>query len=1152
MQSAHVPLTVVVPTFRQREFVRDAIEGLYAQSHPIDEIIISDDASEDGTWEAIQTAVADCQVRPHQIRRCVVRRNEQNLGIARHFQALNQISSNDLVVCNAGDDISEPDRLQRIAEDYLQAGAPRYYLVHSAVRAFGLQGEQLLRPPVVLQDMSLEQMATASALHIGGTQAWSRALFDDFAPIASGTYEDLVLGFRAALHGGYRYIDQPMLRYRLGGTSAPEKAQQWPRERWLQHLRKLYLHRLADARQAGRADLAQHIAQAWMALGPGPEGGIPQAIYTEIASTLSQPAPTHAARWQRMDAVALHLTVRILGDAPAAALAVTQASLAAQTRRADRVEFGLLRGDSTHGVASSHTWALLLCAGDTLEPHALASLEQAVLGHADASQLLLVYSDHDERLDDGSLRHPIFKPGLLPDYLLSLPYMGRALLVREDWAWTCLAKDPPQEALAIAYRLMLAALAQGKECVLHIPMPLLHLSASVAAMLADSSALWQALAAELSHHLSRTEPGSTVLEGPAPGTFHVVPPLPRTPRVSIIVPTRDQLALLGRCIESVLGKTDYPDWELIVVDNNSQTEEARAFLAGLEEMGNERIRVLPMPGPFNFSRMNNVAVAQARGEFVLLLNNDTAVLQPGWLTQMVRHALRPGVGIVGARLLFPNGRVQHAGVVLGLRGPADHPALGLGAQEPGYMLRAQLTQNFSAVTAACMLVARTLYQSVGGLDEETFGVSYNDVDFCLRVGQAGHRIVWTPLATLLHEGSASQRAAVENASFAQKRARFTREQGAMYQRWPRLIAADPAYNPNLSLAERGYEVETNPLLRHDLEGDRSAPRVIAFAGDSHGCGHYRILQPLQAMLDAGLCRGGASPELFGPHLVLRSGADTLVLQRPVNDEGLAVLESLQALHGVHRIYEIDDDLAHIPPSSVHARGVPPDIRERMARGIALCDHVVVSTEPLAQALSSLHTDIRVVPNRLPLRWWGTTPPVRQRERSARPRVGWAGGAGHQGDLLMIADVIRETAEQVDWVFFGMCPEALRPYIREFHEPVATPDYPARLMALAAGWDFAIAPLESNAFNECKSNLRLLEYGWCGLPVLCSDVLPYQGSLPVRRVAHRREDWRRALRDALADPDGLRRDGLALQQQVASDWTLQSAHLRAWLAAWTRD
>src|SRR5690606_7215543 len=156
-------------------------------------------------------------------------------------------------------------------------------------------------------------------------------------------------------------------------------------------------------------------------------------------------------------------------------------------------------------------------------------------------------------------------------------------------------------------------------------------------------------------------------------------------------------------------------FEILIVDNDSQTAEAKVFLSGLESLDPERVRVLRAPGPFNFSRMNNMAVEQARGEFILLLNNDTATVQADWLVHMVRHALRPGGRSVGAGLLYPEGKVQHAGVIMGLRGPAEHPCLGLPSDAPGYMFRAQVAQNFSAVTAACLLVSKAVYQEVGGL-----------------------------------------------------------------------------------------------------------------------------------------------------------------------------------------------------------------------------------------------------------------------------------------------------------------------------------------------------------------------------------------------------------------------------------------------------
>ncbi len=799
-------------------------------------------------------------------------------------------------------------------------------------------------------------------------------------------------------------------------------------------------------------------------------------------------------------------------------------------------------------------WTLLLCEGDVLEPEAIVLLQRALI-QAGATDALIAYFDHDEMGAQDKSRTPYLKPALNPDLLLSYPYMGRALAVRTDWAQPLLEESGGVFDLVFAYRLMLKALRDaGPAGFVHMPAVLVHLTPNEPAMFAQTSDAWQRLAQVLDEHLQITTPGAHIQEGPAPGTFHVIYPLERTPLVSIIIPTRDQLPFLSRCIDSLLCTTDCPAFELLVVDGGSQTPEARTFLAGLVALDTDQIRVLSVPGPFNFSRMNNLAVAQARGEFILLLNNDTAALQADWLSHMVRHALRNGVGIVGARLLYPDGKVQHAGVIMGLRGPAEHPCLGLDNTEPGYLFRAQLTQNFSAVTAACLLVSKAVYEEVGGLDEDTFGVSYNDIDFCLRVGQTGRRIVWTPLATLLHEGSASQKAGIENKSREQKVQRFSQEQQAMYQRWPEVIANDPAYNPNLSLAESGYEFETNPLLCFDKFQGLVEHRIAAFAADNEGCGHYRVLQPLQAMLDAGLCTGGASPEIFSPNLALRSGADTLIFQRPNTEMMLANLQALMQLKDIKKIYEVDDHLMRVPVKSAHYHYMPRDLRGKMIKAIGLCDRLVVSTEPLARELGSYNDDVRVVHNRIPPAMWGATPPQRasgaHKTAGRKPKVGWAGGTSHQGDLEMIAGVIKDLADMVDWVFVGMCPNSVRPYIKEFHPGVPTLNYPQHLMTLAKDWDVAIAPVESNPFNDCKSNLKLLEYGWCGVPVVCSDVLPYQGDLPVTRVKNRHKNWRDAILERVNDLEASRQEGLALQQRVASDWMLTGDNLQNWYKAWT--
>jgi hypothetical protein len=225
--------------------------------------------------------------------------------------------------------------------------------------------------------------------------------------------------------------------------------------------------------------------------------------------------------------------------------------------------------------------------------------------------------------------------------------------------------------------------------------------------------------------------------------------------------------------------------------------------------------------------------------------------------------------------------------------------------------------------------------------------------------------------------------------------------------------------------------------------------------------------------------------------------------------------------------------------------MPKDILKSLRKAVALADRFVVSTAPLAEQFADLHADIRVVANRLPVDWWGGL--AGQRRKGAKPRVGWAGGSGHRGDLELIAEVVRELAGEVEWVFLGMCPEKLRRYVHEFHDGVPIEQYPAKLAALDL--DLALAPLEDNVFNACKSNLRLLEYGACGFPVVCSDIVCYRGGLPVTRVRNRYKEWIDAIRMHVADLDATARMGDALREAVRRNWMLAGEHLVAWRDAW---
>ena len=278
------------------------------------------------------------------------------------------------------------------------------------------------------------------------------------------------------------------------------------------------------------------------------------------------------------------------------------------------------------------------------------------------------------------------------------------------------------------------------------------------------------------------------------------------PPVSILIPTRDLLELLQPCVESILGKTIYPNFELVLIDNDSREPESLGFL---DQIAREpRVRILRSPGEFNFGRLNNFGVTQADSEFIALLNNDLIVITPDWLGEMVSQALQPGVGAVGARLLYPDDRIQHAGVILGGGGVAAHAHKGLPRSNHGYFSRAILVQELSAVTAACMLVRRKAYLEVGGFDEEHLKVAFNDVDFCLRLRQHGYRIIYTPYAEFYHHESASR--GLEDT--VRKNQRFEAEIKYMHDTWGETLERDPAYNPNFSLASADFTLAFPPRV----------------------------------------------------------------------------------------------------------------------------------------------------------------------------------------------------------------------------------------------------------------------------------------------------------------------------------------------------
>lgn len=437
---------------------------------------------------------------------------------------------------------------------------------------------------------------------------------------------------------------------------------------------------------------------------------------------------------------------------------------------------------------------VLLDHDDELHVEALLLVAEAACSAPDAK---LIYSDEDKIDEDGRRFDPYFKPDWNYDLFLGqncISHLGvySLPLVRELGGFRKGLEGSQDWDLALR---CVERIAPGQ--IVHIPRVLYHwraIQGSTALAAGEKNYAVVAGRRAVEEHLQRTGQAGEVSILPA-SMMRVKRPVPvPAPKVSLVIPTRDRVDLLRMCVDSILERSTYPDYEILVVDNGSVEPGTLEYFARISGLAN--VRVLSYPGEFNYSAINNFAVAQARGEVIGLVNNDIEVISADWMEEMVAHAMRPDVGAVGAMLYYPDDTIQHAGVLVGLCGVAGH----VGSRHPrgsqGYFGRMLLAQELSAVTAACLLVRRSVYEEVGGLDER-LRVAFNDVDLCLRIREKGYRNLWTPFAELYHHESAS-RGLEDNPV---KQARFMSEVAFMQERWGEALQRDPAYNPNLSLTQ---------------------------------------------------------------------------------------------------------------------------------------------------------------------------------------------------------------------------------------------------------------------------------------------------------------------------------------------------------------
>jgi GT2 family glycosyltransferase/predicted nuclease with TOPRIM domain len=432
-------------------------------------------------------------------------------------------------------------------------------------------------------------------------------------------------------------------------------------------------------------------------------------------------------------------------------------------------------------------FTLLMNAGDTLNPDAMLYLAEAFERSPDVD---LVYSDEDRLSREGKREQPFFKPDFSPDLLLSKNYMGRLVAARN--AFLEAVGEPWSSELdsEFEYDLVLR-LAEKAHRVVHIPQVLYHRADGSTTACSDAGG--QAI----QRHLARRGISAVVKPGAVPGCWRVCYDLKEDLHVSIIIASGGNLDVLKTNIDSLFAKTTYPHYEVVIADN-SAGDAIDSYFKSLHGR-HENVRYIDWRNRFfNYSAINNAAARTCTSPLLLFLNDDTTVIEPDWLTAMAQLSARPEVGAVGAKLLYPDGRIQHAGVVMGLFGNCGHAFKGLTGSRPHYFGLSDLTRNVSAVTGDCLMTRAEVFREVGGFDENNLRVAFNDVDLCLRIGGKGYRILYTPHAVLYHHEAYSKGAndVIPNPA----------EVTYMQTRWREVIAADPYYSPNLSRTTEDYSL----------------------------------------------------------------------------------------------------------------------------------------------------------------------------------------------------------------------------------------------------------------------------------------------------------------------------------------------------------
>ncbi|SFX09002.1 Glycosyltransferase, GT2 family [Pseudomonas sp. NFACC49-2] len=770
------------------------------------------------------------------------------------------------------------------------------------------------------------------------------------------------------------------------------------------------------------------------------------------------------------------------------------------------------------GVQSD--WFMLVDPGEEFIAAGLLVMAQNLLQAPDSC--LAVYAD--EALRTGGVVDLSLRPDLNLDLLLAFPAgLSRHWMFRRDALVRLNGFDDTcGDAFELAYQLRLISEC-GMASIGHVSEPLL---------IANELRHWQCAdeCAVIDAHLQARGYGrARAIElATTAGRYRIDYGHEQQASVSILIYLEGQLTNFQRCLESLLLHTDAVDFEVLLIEPGNDDPALLEWLGLVERMGEGRFQVLRfMPGQSR-AGMCNAAAQDARGEYLLWLDAQSAVLEPGWLQSLLNHAQRPEVGAVGGKLEDSQGRIRQADLVLGLGAMVGRAFEGLPSEAEGYMGRLGLERNCSALGAECLMLRRALFIEAGGFDSDPLLAPWTSVDLCLKLLQAGYLNVWTPYARLLMDSVAGIRAS-------------SQQEDALLARWLPQLARDPAYNANFSLrVGEGFVRENTDLCWFALQG--SVPRVLVCVTEQQAGAYSRLVQPFSTLLEAGQIEGVAVSSLLSSVEIERLAPTTVVLQRPLDDAGLLALSRLRAFSKAFTVYDLD---GYLPQMALKGDYAAEELLERLRYGMMQADRVLVPTPALAELLQGHHDDIRVLETLLPAAWGRVQS---KRRTGPRPRLGWLGCK----DAQLLADVLPAFAGEVDWVVLGDCPASLQPFLKELHPSVAQQQLAGAMAAL--NLDLALVPMAENLGNACSGDLRVLQHAACGHPVICSRVPGFIGGevLPLSRVNNEAQEWIRTIRMHLEDREASATLGDTLQSTVRAQWLLQGERLDAWRRAWLAD